>query len=72
MIPNEDRKKYDHMASVLHLAKKSGEEEENPFLEWILQNRKALLVNAFSPKNHNNVLSRYPGSETLMKDSFVR
>ena len=64
MIPNEDRKKYDHMTSVLHLANKSGEEKENPFLKWILQNREALLVNAFSPKNHNSVLSRYPECET--------
>ena len=65
MIPNEDRKKYDHMTSVLHLANKSGEDKENPFLKWILQNQEALLVNAFSPNNHRDVFSRYPGSEKI-------
>ena len=65
LIPNEDLKKYDQMKSVLHLANKSGEDKENPFLKWILQNQEALLVNAFSPNNHKDVLSRYPGSEKI-------
>lgn len=63
MVLNDNKSKQAHLASNFFL--KKSDNGNNQFQQWLSENARNFEVNAFRKENHNQILSRWPGSNSV-------